>query len=471
MTRFIGRDHELAELRRLWHGVASARGTASPGHCVVLRGSRRVGKTRLAEVFVTSAGSPALFYAAARGGGGADDFVAQLRRSPLDGRGAGDETIGPKDWAGALDALALALPEDRVSIVVLDEFSRLLRSDPGLEAVFERAWVTRLSAKPVLLVLIGSEAHAMESLNAYGHAFYQRGTEIVLHPLDPLATGELVGARGAAAFDAFLVTGGLPLVCDEWTKGQNLHRYLADALSNSSSALVTSGERILEEIGHQSVARRVLRVIGTDERTFTNIARAAGGLTGTSLTRALDELRSAHLVSRDQPFSLRRPSDTRYSVTDPFLRFWLRFVEPHLADIDRGRGDLLVAHVDADWLTWRGRSIEPVVRDALGRLLPARGLPGVGALGAYWTRTNSVEVDIVGVDEVPYPREVLLVGSIKWRERAHFHLRDLDDLKRASRLVPGVRARTPLVAVSRNGFSSRLDAVTFDASDLLDAWR
>ncbi|HEY6738173.1 MAG TPA: hypothetical protein VI076_04935 [Actinopolymorphaceae bacterium] len=47
------------------------------------------------------------------------------------------------------------------------------------------------------------------------------------------------------------------------------------------------------------------------------------------------------------------------------------------------------------------------------RLLPDDVLPAAPAIGAYWTRTNDVEIDIVGANREPVARELLLVGSVK----------------------------------------------------------
>jgi hypothetical protein len=69
----------------------------------------------------------------------------------------------------------------------------------------------------VLLVLVGSDLTMMEALNTHGRAFFQRGTEMVVPPLSPTETAAIVGSASAAdAFDAHLVTGGLPLICNEW---------------------------------------------------------------------------------------------------------------------------------------------------------------------------------------------------------------------------------------------------------------
>ena len=63
-----------------------------------------------------------------------------------------------------------------------------------------------------------------------------------------------------------------------------------------------------------------------------------------------------------------------------------RFVAPGLDEVDRGRGDVVLERVRRDWLSWRGRAVEPLVRDALERLLPDDRFPGVRHVGGWWNR-------------------------------------------------------------------------------------
>jgi hypothetical protein len=128
-----------------------------------------------------------------------------------------------------------------------------------------------LEAKPVLLVLIGSDLSMMEALNSYGRPFHQRGREMVLGPLNPAEVGQMLGLDPAEAFDAALVSGGLPLICAEWPRGAGLWDFLDDALSDPVSAL---------------------------------------------MQRALELLTDKRIVSAELPVSLRASKDRRYRVTD-----------------------------------------------------------------------------------------------------------------------------------------------------------
>ncbi len=97
-------------------------------------------------------------------------------------------------------------------------------------------------------------------------------------------------------------------------------------------------------------------------------------------------------------------------------------------------------------------------------------LVGTAVGGGYWTRTGSVEVGLVGVDQWPGVKRVTAVGSIKWRDRSPFDQRDLADLAAHRAEVPGGRD-APLVAVSRSGCTARGLAAVYSPDDLVSAWR
>lgn len=246
MVDFVGRRQELATLERELQKVAAGVGGERPGRCVMLRGRRRVGKSRLVERFAERSGAPFLFFAAT-GASPGDDLArlardAQVSTLPLAGLVA---AARPENWDAAFDVLAAALPADRASVLIIDEVPYLMDADGAFEGMLQRAWDRVLETKPVLLVLIGSDLSMMEALNSYGRPFHQRGREMVLGPLNPAEVGQMLGLDPAEAFDAALVTGGLPLICAEWPRGAGLWDFLGEALSDPVSALLVSAERSL----------------------------------------------------------------------------------------------------------------------------------------------------------------------------------------------------------------------------------
>jgi uncharacterized protein len=107
---------------------------------------------------------------------------------------------------------------------------------------------------------------------------------------------------------------------------------MARELANPVSPLVVSAQLSLAaEFPDQAQARSVLAAIGSGERTFTNIARAAGGIAHSTLTRAADLLMTKGVVAGELPVSRSPSKERRYLITDSYLRFWLAFFGPHLS--------------------------------------------------------------------------------------------------------------------------------------------
>jgi AAA+ ATPase superfamily predicted ATPase len=471
MRRFIGRDQELRTLRRALDEVRAEVGAAQPGRCVLMRGRRRVGKSTLVEEFLAREAVPHLFFTAA--GGSAEDELAELLDAAA-GSSLPDRSLfaeeTPNQWNAAFRLLAEILPDDAPSVVVIDEVPYLMERVEAFEGLLQRAWDRLLSRKPVLLLLVGSDLSMMEALNSYDRPFHQRGREMVVGPLTPADIGEMLDLEPAAAFDAALITGGLPLICREWQAGASMWDFLEAALENPISALLVSAERSLAaEFPPQAMGRDVLRAIGSGERTFTNIARAAGGIAHSTLSRSADLLSDKRVVAAELPISLRPSKERRYRVADPYLRFWLAFLDPHMAEIERMRGDLTLARIREQWTSWRGRAVEPLVRESLARILPDRGLPAAPAVGGYWTRSNDVEVDLVGADRQPVAKRLLFLGSVKWLETAPFDAHDLAALHKHRAVLTD--EPVPLVAVSRSGVTCSGLQAAFGPEDLLRAWR
>jgi hypothetical protein len=273
--------------------------------------------------------------------------------------------------------------------------------------------------------------------------------------------------------DAYAVIGGFPVLALEWGHGRSREDYLADALTDPSSFLVISAEKTLAaELPVEAQARAVLSAIGADARAHKSIL-ARTGLPQTSLDRAIDVLLGKGVIERLEPYSAKpSPKNRQYVVSDPYLRFWLRFVAGEIDTIDRGRGELLLTNVQQSWSAFRGRAIEPIVRDGIERLLPDERFGAARHVGGYWNRNNSIEVDLVGGDKHPTAERIELIGSVKWRNEQPFDRHDGAALAAKLPSVPGTSTSTKLLGVSRQGFTrdSGLD-IEIGPQEIIAAYR
>lgn len=464
------------------HGHLQAVAESSEGRIVALRGRRQVGKSTVVERFVETAGTPYVFVTGvfqAPLPTQLDDATAAIHESALRDAELLSQTPA-RSWREWLGRLAIAARSGPV-IGVLDEFPWLTDGDPSLEGVLQAQWDRTLSKLPVLLILIGSDVAMMDRLASHGRPLFGRMSPMVVPSLNPAEIAAALPGRPAMeVFDAYLVTGGYPrLVTDLGRRrSQTASEYVRVSLEDLYSPLVTTARLSLDaEFPAPRFAYQVLSAIGAGDNAnpgFNDLLGAISdpaerGRAETAITRALRSLTENNgLVERETPAWAASSSKLRrYRVTDPYLRFWFRYVERNVDRIARGRSDLAIASFERDWQAWRGRGIEPVVRYALQRL--ARTDPhlrGVETVLPWWVRDNSVEVDVVACTGT----STALVGTVKWRPRGGVTAGELDQLRRHRERVP--RAATAKLAVISPGGSSPPGAdVSFSASDLLQAWR
>lgn len=461
MKSFVGRGAELRALQaELDHAIETGE-----GRLITVRGRRQVGKSWLIEQWLETYAGPTVFFEAH--GYTETRELERFREAVATSNLPSAQTaVGVifSDWQAALNLASANATQATPTIIVLDEFPDLCdrtRDADGdvapspQEGAVRAAWRV-LQKRPVVLVLIGSDLAMMERLTTYGFPLYQRPTrQLAVEPLSPLEVSRITGRTGADALDAYLVTGGYPQIVRRWPAG-SLASFLRRELADPSSEFVRSAERIFDgEFPAAVQARTVLSVIGAGERTHSGIV-AGTGIKGNNLTRPLATLLDKQIVGSQVPLSTVGSDARRYSITDPYLRFWLRFIAPIRSEIDRGIGASNVATIERSFADYAGRAIEPVIRSAIERRIAARDARFHGAriVGGFWSRDHQIEVDLVGADrDTPPVKSVAFVGTIKWRRAKPLDGHDIAELERASVRIAGVTRETPIVGVSRSGFN------------------
>ncbi len=449
---FVGRERDLTRLE----GILGQVKETGRGALIAMRGRRRVGKSRLAEEFGRESGCPYVYFTAVQQPGDAElnRFVEELALSAAPRAADVAAGLRPQNWEAALELAAEGATAERPLILILDEFPYLADKDPSIEAVLQKVWDRSLQAAPVLVLLIGSDEAMMRALNEQGRPLYGRLREMVVRPLSPAAVGELLDLGPADALDAQLVIGGFPVLALEWGAGRSRDEYLRDALIDPTSFLIVSAERTLSAEFPAPAPRAVLAAIGAGARAHSAILGRTN-LSATAVNDTLTALQARGVVQRLTPYSTRSARKTvLWEIADPYMRFWLRFIDGNIDLVERGRGALLLDALEREWPSYRGRAIEHLVREAIELLLPDEGRFGAARhVGGYWNRTGAVEIDLVGGDATPVARQIAFVGSIKWRQSRPFDRADTLELAKHREEVPGATAETPLLGVSSSGFS------------------
>ncbi|HEU5157683.1 MAG TPA: ATP-binding protein [Streptosporangiaceae bacterium] len=480
MSGFIGRESELALLgKRLERVAASGIGVA-----VTVRGRRQVGKSRLVQEFCDRAGMPYVFSTATKGASPVEavaSFLDDLRDSALPVEPDLVPRLGQGSWPDAFRVLASVLPQ-RPCVVVLDELPWLAEQDGLFDGALQTAWDRLLSAKPVLLLLLGSDLHMMERLTAYDRPFFGRADNLVLGPLNPADVGQALGLAAADAVDAHLVSGGLPGIVRTWPNGMPALEFLRQEAADPAAAVFGVPEAaLLAEFPNPDLSRRVLEAIGAGDRTYANVAATAGSRAGALPSGTLSPLlhtltAEKQILAVEAPLSTRRGRPALYRVADSNLRLYLGMLRAVQEQARRGRPEAGFRLIERRWTAWRGRAVEPIVRQSLELAALSERLPwpDVEAVGGWWNRQFDPEIDLVGADHAPVAGKICFVGSIKWLA-GPLDRHDLIAVRRAITQVPGYDpATTGLVVASLSGLGTDVDRRSVDLlwrpQDIIESW-
>ncbi len=450
MARFIGRGRELAALEELWARPAA--------QLLVTYGRRRTGKTALLLRFAQ--GKPTLYWPASQ------SSAAYLLRSFSQALwnyanpavpAAADFSFG--HWEQALRFAGELAARDRL-LLIIDEFPYVARADPSLPSVLQNVWDQRLKETSLFLALTGSHIGMMENTAlSYKAPLYGRATGVLqVKPMSLADARQFLPAYSTTqAVEAYAILGGIPAYLEQFDDSRSLESNIRTRILNLTSFFLIDPLYLLNEALHEPRNyHAICAAIGVGARRPSEIVGMTG-LERTNLPKYLNTLQTLGFTERRTPVSWREGGDGRgiYVIKDHYLRFYFRFVQPHLADLERGNLDGVVNRIMGQLPAFVGSSVfeelcqEWVLNRGLRGELPFRP----ARVGAYWD--DKVELDVVAAG--PSERAILL-GEAKYTGSpvGEDILDDLQTRAKALSVPAGWRVHYALFA--RSGFAASLQA-------------
>jgi AAA+ ATPase superfamily predicted ATPase len=398
-SMFIGRARELAALEQRYD--------AKGGQLVLLAGRRRIGKTFLLQRFVNRHPGRAIFYQATRQAE-SRELAAFTELVAREIGGLPPQYAFPS-WETALEFVTEHAGDERI-VVILDEYPYLTESTRGLSSILQRWWDRSAQSSRVLLVLCGSEQAVMDDLDSGAAPLHQRFTlKLRLEALAYDEAAELLPRLDAVdCIRVYAILGGTPLYVREWDTDATLRANVLRLFGDPRSALIDAVRLALHtDLGDATAAYRALSAVAAGQTKRNQILQRAQ----ITNERTLSRLEDLGLLAKRVPITEGAASRRGlFTVVDPYFRFWFRFIEPHLAAIDRGFGKQLVDETILPQLDGHiGHVFEEIARTFVARLVHAGELEATD-VGSWWSTDGQHEIDIVGMRSRP-----TFVGSVKWR--------------------------------------------------------
>lgn len=362
-SRFIGREAEMARLA----GLLSKRSAS----LVVVRGRRRIGKSRLLKEFGKKmksfffSGLPPKSKNRITSEVQKKEFVNQLQQQGVPG-------ISPEDWSHIFWHLAQFTKEGRV-LIVLDEISWMGSKDPDFLGKLKNAWDLYFSNNPeLILILCGSISSWIEDNILSSTGYLGRvALDLVLEelPLSACSAFWYPHGKRISAYEKFKVlsvTGGVPLYLELLRPEDSAEENIREMCFARGGLLVREFEQIFSDLFSKRSGsyKEIVECLATGPKELPEICEILKKSKGGIYNQYLDDLVKAGYVKRDFTWHLKtgkRGKLSRYRLSDNYLRFYLKYITPHLFQIENGLFDFPSLSALPSWEICMGMQFENLV--------------------------------------------------------------------------------------------------------------
>jgi AAA+ ATPase superfamily predicted ATPase len=431
---FVARSRELEVLDNLWQSPKAT--------LLILYGRRRVGKTRLLTHWLQLHENPGLYWVAEPA-----SALTQLRSfsqalmSYMDPEANVPTDFSFASWELALRQAAMHAKQKRMALFI-DEVTYLIDVNPDFVGTLQKIWDSWLSDSNVMLALSGSQMGLMQRhLLDYDAPLYGRATaQMQLPPLPYGAIREYFPDYSITdRLAIYTMWGGVPAYWERIDPHKSVMENLRQNVLPAHAWMVDESRILLQDFIndlHNYVG--ILRAIADDRQTISEISQRTG-LSGSKASFYLSVLRDTGFVERRVPMTQLGTDSRRgrYFVTDPYLRFFYRFMSAHQSKLALGQLQEILGLIEEQLpgfihnTIWTELCREWLMRASASGELPLR----ITDVGSEWTA--SAIVQIVGLND---RENNIILGDCHWTEKAT-GVKVLEELFK----------KTPLVTSSREG--------------------
>lgn len=332
---FIGRKKELQTLTNL-----TRKNTAN---LVVIKGRRRIGKSRLAEEFgknykfISISGNPPIEKEP-------KDYQIQSFGVQLASQ-LGLHSFKDNDWYDAFLRLADFTKDGKV-VILLDEISWMGGSDKSFLGKLKTVWDQYLSKNPnLMLILCGSVSSWIEKNILSSTGFVGR-INAVLHLKElSLEESNLFFTDKWSSYEKFKIlsiTGGVPKYLEEIDVSLSAEQNISNLCFSKYGFLCREFNHIFTDLFHNRnvVYEKILYAINDNARTLKEISEKLSlGYKSGTISSYLKDLCDAGFISRNYGYNISSESSSavqQYVISDNYTNFYLNYIAPNMPFIQQG---------------------------------------------------------------------------------------------------------------------------------------
>lgn len=336
---FVGREKEMQSLKnRLSIGSASF---------VVIRGRRRIGKSRLIKEFSKEFPVSYLFTGLpptkkVTKKEQRREFINQMRKQGL-------HAPGEEDWSDIFWGLSKAC-EQGPTLVALDEISWMGFKDPTFLGKLKVIWDESFERNQNLILIVASSISSWLDKNILNDTGFFGRIDLTM-TLKELRVKDCVkfwGSREALVspyekLKILGVTGGVPKYLKNIDLKKTAEENIQRLCFTEEGLLYNEFDRIFHDLfSRRSKAYRDIVQLLVERHSLNQkeICNGLGRRSGSLMSDYLNDLVTAGFLSEDYSWDFKSQEISklrRYRLSDNYLRFYLKYIAPSKSKIVKGR--------------------------------------------------------------------------------------------------------------------------------------
>jgi AAA+ ATPase superfamily predicted ATPase len=334
---FVGRKQELAQLESK---------NKNPGaQLVVIRGRRRIGKSRLVKEFAKNKSLLTFEGLFPDEGINAqqqrEHFSTQLEQQ------LGTPKLAANNWSDLFFSLT-NLTKGKNVIILFDEITWMADKDPTFLPKLKVAWDEHFKQNnSMMLILCGSISSWIDKNILNSSGFLGRITQrITLNQLALNEMKELMVRRGTKGssielLNAFAITGGVPWYIELFQSKSSINDSIKQLCFTADGILANEFQQIFNDLfkNRSPIYHKIVISVSNRKLTQSEIAEKINYSNGTQLGSYLNDLETAGFIARDEIWSFKTAlskKQVQFRLKDSYLRFYLKYIEPRKNRISKG---------------------------------------------------------------------------------------------------------------------------------------
>lgn len=422
----------------------------------VIRGRRRVGKTRLLQEFCKDKNS--IFYVCTEQK--PEIQLQELSNIVTSYFEKDNAKIAFQDFESIFNYIYQKSKNERL-IVVIDEFQYLASSEKSIMSVLQKLIDQKLLNSKIFLILCGSSISFMENeVVAYKAPLYGRITgQLKVKPLYFKECMQYMeNYSNKEKVQLFSITGGIPQYLIKMNPKLTVEKNIEKNLLSTQSDLYEEPYNLLvQELREPAQYNSIIQAIALGATKVNEIATKTN-MTSDKIATYLRKLLELQIVIKEIPITEKETSKKAiYKINDNLFKFWYKYVFANVTLIELGKGKILYKEIiKPTFNDYIGKIFEDICKEYFLINMDTNNVPFIfHKIGRWWGNNPKLkqeeEIDLLAMTN---DEKKMFFIECKWKNEK-IGIKVLEELKRKANLFENCNDKYYGIC-SKSGFTKEL---------------